>query len=228
MRLSAWQSGFRVVAAVLCLMMLAGVGEGRVRRAELVRRAAARWSNGAVGSLVAGAIVVAVIVVVAGPRLSGGPLTGADGLGWAPARLRPAADDVRDEIVAAELRALASCLTEKQALVWSVAYSADNLLDAADVARLSVGPAAQPEPAALVTAMVAADNQLAPWVELVELAIGDTVILAVDRQALSHDSVRIDAATLAPGIVVGSDLAAAGVPGYDRPLALACSAGPVV
>jgi hypothetical protein len=227
-RLAAWQSGFRVVAAALCLMMLAGVGDGRIRRAELVRRSAARWPDAAVVALAAGALSVAAIVVVAGPRLSGGPFTGADGLGWAPERLRPAIDEVRDQIVAAELRALASCLTEHQGMVWSVDYSADNPLDAPDVARLSLGEAAEPEPAALVTAMVAADNQLAAWVELVELAIGETVALAVDRQALSHDSVRIDAPTLEPGIVIGSDLAAAGVSGFDRTLALACSAGPVV
>ncbi len=227
-RLAAWQSGFRVVAAALCLMMLVGVGDGRVRRAELVRRRATRWSNGAVVALAAGALSVAAIVVVAGPRLSGGPLTGVDGLGWAPARLRPAVDGLRDEIVAAELRALASCLTEHQGMVWSVEYSSDNPLDAPDVARLSLGRDLEPEPAALVTAMVAADNQLASWVELVELAIGDTVALTVDRQALSHDNVRGDAPTLDPGIVIGSDLAAAGVPGYDRRLALVCSAGPVV
>jgi hypothetical protein len=228
LRLAAWQSGFRVVAAVLCLMMLAGVGDGRARRADLVRRGVARWSDASVVALAAGALSVAAIVVVAGPRLSGGPLTGADGLGWAPAQLRPAVDDLRDPIVAAELRALASCLTERQGVVWSIRYSADNPLDAPDVARLSLGQTAEPEPAALVTAMVAADNQLASWVERVELAIGDTVALAVDREALSHDSVRVDAPTLDPGIVIGSDLAAKGVTGYDRTVALACSAGPVI
>ena len=80
----------------------------------------------------------------------------------------------------------------------------------------------------LVTAAVAADNQLASWVEVVEIAIGDTVVLAVDRQALPHDSVRDEAPTLEPGIVIGSDLAASGAPGYDRSVALACSAGPVL
>ena len=227
-RLGAWQSGFRVVAAALCLMMLGGVGDGRGRRAELVRRSVARWSDGAVVALAAGALSVAVVVVVAGPRLSGGPFTGADGLGWAPARVRPAVDDLRDEIVDAELRALGSCLTERQGTVWSIDYSADNPLDAPDIARLSLGSAAAPEPAMLVTAAVAADNQLASWVEVVEIAIGDTVVLAVDRQALPHDSVRDEAPTLEPGIVIGSDLAASGAPGYDRSVALACSAGPVL
>jgi hypothetical protein len=227
-RLAAWQSGFRVVAAALCLMMLAGVGDGRARRAELVRRGAGRWSDGAVVALAAGALSMAAIVVVAGPRMQGGPFTGADGLGWAPARLRPAVDDLRDEIVDAELRAVGSCLTEHQGMVWSVGYSADNPLDAPDVARLSVGSAAEPDQAALVTALVAADNQLASWVEVVELAVGDTVILSVDRQALSHDSVRVEAQTLGPGIVIGGEVAAAGAAGYDRTAALACSAGPVL
>jgi hypothetical protein len=176
----------------------------------------------------AGALALAVAVVAAGPRVSGGILSGDDGLGWVPARFRPAVDGVRDDVVAAELRALRSCLTEHQEMAWSVDYTADNPIDAPDVARLSLGNGDEPGPAALVTAALAADNQLAPWVEVVEIAVGDAVVLELDREALRHHGVRIDPATLGPGIVTGGGVAVAGAAGVDRRVALVCSAGPAL
>ena len=227
-RLAAWQSGFRVLAAVLCLMMLAGVGETRARRAARLRRATASWPDAGVIGLAAGALAVALTVVAVGPRLSGGILTGQDGLAWVPAHFRPAVDRVRDDVVAAELRSLRSCLTDHQAIGWSVDYTADNAVGAPDVARLSAGRGSEPGPAALVTAALAADNQLAPWVEVVEIAVGDAVVLELDRQALGHHGVRVDPATLGPGIVSGGGVAVAGGAGVDRRVALVCSAGPAL
>jgi hypothetical protein len=142
--------------------------------------------------------------------------------------LRPAVDGVRYDVVAAELRALRSCLTDHQEIEWSVDYTADNRIDAPDVARLSAGRGNEAGPAALVTAALAADNQLAPWVEVVEIAVGDTVVLELDRQALGHHGVRIDPGTLGPGIVAGGGVAAAGGAGVDRRVALVCSAGPAL
>ena len=129
------------------------------------------------------------------------------------------------ERLAAELRAVGSCLTERQGVVWAVRYSHDNPVDAPDVARLSVRGAAAP--GVLATAAVAADNQLAPWVDVVEVAVGDTVVLAYDRGALAHDRVRTDAATLAPGVVTGGNGLPAAAEQVDRSTVLACSAGPV-
>jgi hypothetical protein len=227
-RLAAWQSGLRVLAAVLCLMMLAGVGDTRARRAARLRRATGSWPEAAVVALAAGALALALTVVAVGPRVSGGILTGHDGLAWVPARLRPAVDGVRDDVVAAELRTLRSCLTEHQEVAWSVDYTADNPPDAPDVARLSLGRGDEPGPAALVTAALAADNQLAPWVEVVEFAVGDAVLFELDRQALGHHGVRVDPATLGPGIVSGGGVAVAGGAGADRRVALVCSAGPAL
>jgi hypothetical protein len=227
-RLAMWQSGLRVFAAVLCLMMLAGVGDARAQRAARLRRATASWPDAGVVALASGALALAVAVVAVAPRVSPGILTGDDGLAWAPARLRPAVDDVRDEVVTAELRALASCLTDHQETVWSVDYSADNPADAPDVARLSARRGDEPGSAALVTAALAADNQLAAWVEVVEIAIGDAVVLELDRRELGHHGVRVDPATLNPGIVIGGGVAVAGAEGVDKRAALVCSAGPVL
>jgi hypothetical protein len=226
-RLAAWQSGLRVFAAVLCLMMLAGVGDARARRAARLRRATASWPDAGVVALAAGALAVALAVVAVGPRVSGGALTGADGLAWTPSWLRPAVDRVRDDVVAAELHALGSCLTDHQEMVWSAYYTADNPVDAPDVARLSTRRGDEPGSAALVTAALAADNQLAAWVEVVEIAVGDAVVLELDRRALDHHGVRVDPATLGPGVVSGADVAVTGGPGVDHGVALACSAGPV-
>jgi hypothetical protein len=227
-RLAAWQSGPRVLAAVLCLMMLAGVGETQTRRATRLRRATASWPDTAVVALAAGALALALAVVAVGPRGSGGIFTGHDGLAWVPAPLRPAADGVRDDVVTAELRALRSCLSRHQGWDWSVGYTADSPVDDPDVASLSVGAGASPGPSALVTAALAADNQLAPWVEVVEITVDDSVVLALDRRELDHHGVRVDPATLGPGIVSGGDVLLSGGPAVDRRVALACSAGPAL
>ena len=227
-RLAAWQSGARVLAAVLCLMMLAGVGETRTRRATRLRRAIASWPDAGVVALAAGALALALAVVAVGPRTSGGILTGHDGVAWVPAPLRPAVDGVRDDVVTAELRAVRSCLSRHQGWAWSVAYTADNPMDDADIARLSVGRGDTPGPSALVTAALAADNQLAPWVEVVEIAVGDAVVLELDRRELGHHAVRLDPATLGPGIVSGGDVLLSGSAAVDRRATLACSAGPAL
>jgi hypothetical protein len=227
-RLAAWQSGLRVLAAVLCLMMLAGVGETRARRATRLRRATASWPDAGVVGLAAGALALAFSVVAVGPRVSGGILTGHDGLAWVPAPLRPAVDGVRDDVVTAELRTLRSCLSRHQGWAWSVGYSADNPIDDPDIARLSLGRGDAPGPSALVTAALAADNQLAPWIEVIQIAVGDSVVLALDRRELDHHGVRVDPATLGPGIVSGGDVLLSGSAAVDRRVALACSAGPAI
>jgi len=213
---------------MLCFMMLAGVGDARAQRAARLRRATASWPDAGVVALGAAALALAVAVVAVGPRTSGGVLTGADGLAWAPTGLRPAVDRVRDDVVAAELRALGSCLTDHQEMVWSVDYTADNPIDAPDVARLSVGRSDGLGSAALVSAALAADNQLAAWVEVVEIAVDDTVVVELDRRSLGHHGVRVDPATLGPDVVTGGGVAVAGGAGVDRSVALACSAGPVL
>lgn len=227
-RLAAWQTGLRVLAAVLCLIMLAGMGETRARRATRLRRATASWPDAGVVALATGALALALVVVAVGPRVSGGVLTGHDGLAWVPAPFRAAVDGVRDEVVTAELRTLRSCLSRHQGWAWSAGYTADNPVDDPDSARLTLERGDRPGPSALVTAALAADNQLAPWVEVVEIAVGDAVVLALDRRELDHHGVRVDPATLGPGIVSGGDVLLAGSAAVDGRVAFACSAGPAL
>ncbi len=227
-RVGAWHSGFRVAAALVCLMIVGGVGDGRARRAELVRRAAAGVSDAGLAALAAAALLVTVVTVVGAPRLSGGALAGADGLGWLPARLRPTADRVRDTVVTSELHAVGACLTDHQGVVWATHYSEDTPVAAPDVARLSAAGGPDPEDGQLVTAALAADNQLAPWVEVLEIADGDAVVFTIDRSGLSHHELRTDASTLASVATTGRDRLAVAASDSDLDVALACSAGPVL
>jgi hypothetical protein len=94
------------------------------------------------------------------------------------------------------------------------------------VARLT-GPNNQTSPGDVVTAAVAAQNQLAPWVEQLEIAAGDQVLLTLDRSALPDAVPVTDAGVLADAALAGRDVVADGADDFDQALALRCSAGPV-
>ena len=78
----------------------------------------------------------------------------------------------------------------------------------------------------VATAAAAAHNQLAPWVERLEIAEGDTVVLALDRTELPAAIPADDAADLVGAAVTGGDILADAAH-VDRGLALRCSVGPV-
>jgi hypothetical protein len=226
-RAGIWAHGFRVAAAVVCVLLVTGVGKARARRAAAVRAFVARLDPGATGALAGAAAAAVVCVVLAAPQLEAGRLSGADGLGWAPVRLRATIDGARDDVVTTELDVVASCLGERQDIGWRVAYTAANPAAAADVARLT-GPRSQASPGVVVTAAVAASNQLAPWVEQLEIATGDEVVLTVDRTALPDAIPVTEVGMLADAALTGRDIVTAGAGDFDRALALRCSAGPVI
>jgi hypothetical protein len=226
-RAGIWAHGFRVAAVVVCVLLVAGVGEARARRAAAVRAFVTRLDPGASGALAGAAAALVLCVAMAAPRLEAGRLSGADGLGWAPTSLRSTIDGVRDDITTTELDVVASCLGERQDLGWRVAYTGANPPAAPDVARLT-GPASQTTPGIALTAAVAAQNQLAPWVEQLEIAAGDEVLLTIDRTELPDAVPVTEAGFLADAALTGRDTVADGVAQYDRALALRCSAGPVL
>ncbi len=226
-RVGIWAHGFRVAAVVVCVLLVTGVGDARARRAAAVRAFVARLDPGASGALAAAAVAVVVCVALAAPRLDAGRLSGADGLGWAPVRLRATLDRVRDDVATTELDVVASCLGERQDIGWRVGYTGANPPAAPDVARLT-GPRSAASPGVAVTAAVAAHNQLAPWVEQLEIAAGDEVLLTVDRTALPDAVPVTDAGLLADAALTGRDVVTDGAGDFDRALALRCSAGPVI
>lgn len=225
-RAGAWAHGFRTGAAAVCFMLVAGVGEAHRRRAAQVRRASARFGPTAVATAAAGAVAIAALVATLGPRADAGRLAGADGLGWVPPRLRDNVDRLRDEVVAAELHAAAGCLSDRQGMTWHVSYTAGNPLDDADVAHLSA-QGAVPAADDLTTAAAAVHNQLAPWVERIELRSADATRVTVDRTALPSGRPLVDPIALAAAAGAGGALLADGVDGFDPDVALACASAPV-
>jgi hypothetical protein len=93
-----------------------------------------------------------------------------------------------------------------------------------DVATLIADPARPPGQSSLAAAALAATNQLAPWVEVVEVSVGDQVTLVVDRRGLGHDEPMTDSALLSSHAVGAPVWLSAIAPSVDTHAVLTCSA----
>jgi hypothetical protein len=120
------------------------------------------------------------------------------GLGWVPVGLRGDVDGLRDQVVQSELGSLTTCLDQGQRGRWTSTYTAGNPLGQPDVARLVADPARAPDPAGLAAAALAAHNVLAPWVETVQVAVGDQTVLVIDRTGDRSDQPVTDPQALVP------------------------------
>jgi len=78
----------------------------------------------------------------------------------------------------------------------------------------------------LATAAAAAHNQLAPWVETIELRAGDLPLASIDRTALPSGPL-VDPSRLVTAADPGAGAMAEGIGGFDRGMALACASAPV-
>lgn len=225
-RAGVWTHGLRVAAALVCFMLVRGVGPGRARRAVAVRRHTSRLGDRPLLASALACVAVAAVVVAVGPRVDGDRLSGADGLGWLPPTLRPTADRLRDRVVTTELDAVATCLTRRQPTVWNRSYTTGNPLDDPDVARMIVAPGAL-DPGDVSTAVAAAHNQLAPWVETINVDQAGATLVRVDRDHLPRDHPLTDASRLVAAASTGKTLLTDGASDVDRRTLLHCSAGPV-
>jgi len=229
-RAGAWTHGFRVGVVIVCLMLLTSVGDGRYQRSGAARRWATDISDGALVAFTLACAGFAVVVIGFVPHPADDWAARADGLGWLPAAARPRVDEVRDDIVTAELDTVASCLSSRSDTGWHTSYTAGNALDEPDIARLQ---AAAPDdevpagvPSDLATAIVATHNQLAPWVEAIEVGWGDDstagAVVRIDRAGLPRNPPLTDASLLPAAAVGGGEwLEGAAV---DDAVALRCSA----
>jgi hypothetical protein len=226
-RAGAWNHGFRVAAVLLCVMLLTSVGDGRQNRAATVRRWARPATDGTLSILAASCVALVALVVVAAPHPRDGVAARADGLGWVPGGARAGVDRLRDDIVTSELDSLASCLSKRGGTIWKPFYTAENPLDEPDVARLvaSREPAFSP-PADLVTAILAAHNQLAPWVEAIEVEWPGGDLVRTERATLSRREPLVDVEPLVPATTNGAQWVSTGLP--DSDIILRCSAAPVL
>jgi hypothetical protein len=221
-RASAWHHGFRVAAAGTCFLLVAGSGAAHERRILALRRWLQPVGTAGVGTLVVVAVVLVVSVPLLGPRTGGGGLAGADGLAWLPPFLRDNADRVRDSVVRTELNAATVCLSGHQDARWHSTYTSGDSVEDPDVATLRTEKA-DPAAAEVATAIVAVHNQLAPWVDQIVVVADESSVARIERQNLPTAAPVVDVPLGAT--TVGYDLLRDGVAGFDRGVALRCSAG---
>jgi hypothetical protein len=221
-RAGAWTYGLRVGAVLLCLLLLTSVGDGRQQRAAAVRRWATPATDGTLGILAASCVLVVLLAVVGAPHPGDSVARRADGLGWLPPGSRATVDRARDDVVTAELDSLASCLSMRGGTVWQPFYTVENPLDEPDVARLVAArePAFSP-PSDLVTVLLAAHNQLAPWVEAIEVEWPGGELVRTERATLPSHEPLVDTDLLVPATSSGAQWVSSGTP--DTAITLHCS-----
>ncbi len=185
-RMGAWAHGLRGAAVIACVVILRGIGDTFRTRARLVRRVTAKLPETALAALAVVVVVGGLVVAAAVPRTDLAFARGSDGLGWVPPGLRGSVDSLRDEVVSMEAGAVARCLDGNERGLWIASHTAGNPSSEPDVVRLTADAARAPSPTALASAVLAAHNHLAPWVESVEVAVGGEVVLALDRAGLSR------------------------------------------
>ena len=79
----------------------------------------------------------------------------------------------------------------------------------------------------LATAAAAIHNQVAPWVESIEIEVDGDTVVALDRGALPGGRPLVDPDHLVAAADAGDDLLPEGTEGFDRAVALSCSAAPL-
>jgi hypothetical protein len=226
-RAGAWSHGFRVAVVLVCLMLLTSVGDGRNQRAATVRRWAAPATDGTLVTLAVTCVIVLALAVAAAPHPVDPIAAKADGLGWLPPGTRSYADRLRDDVVTTELDSLASCLSTRGETTWSPSYTSDNPLADPDIARLEARrePSNVP-PGDLATVIMAAHNQLAPWVEYIEIEWPGGDLVRTDRSELPRFEPLTDARLLVAATATGGQWLSSS--SLDRAVGLRCSAAPVL
>ncbi len=223
-RMGVWSHAPAYAAMFACYLLLSGVGRTHERRAVALHR----WTRALPEVALAGItflLVAAVIVfALAGPTVDVGFARGSDGLGWVPPGLRTSVDELRDDVVDAELDGITQCLSGDQAGLWTYRYTAGNSAGDADVATLTADPARAPGQPALAAAALVAHNHLAPWVEAIEITVGDDAALMVSRSGLATDQPLVDANDLRAHTIGAPEWVSAVAPSVDHDTVLTCSA----
>jgi hypothetical protein len=223
-RMGVWAHALTYAAAVACFLLLRAGGTTAAHRRTVLYRATRRLPEPALIACVVVVVLAGAAFAVAGPQVDVGFVRAHDGLGWLPPGLRASVDAARDDVVHEELDALTTCLGDGQAGLWTAAYTDRNALADDDVAVLVADPARPPDQPVLAAAALAADNQLAPWVETVEVRVGDSPVLTVARAGHAHDQPLTDAAALRDRTAGAPEWLAAAAPLVDRDRVLTCSA----
>jgi hypothetical protein len=222
-RMGAWDHAARYGAVVGCFLLLVGGKHTRLTRAAVLRRVTTRLPEAAVAGVTVCAVVLFGTFVLAVPNSSGGVFTGDDGLAWVPPGLRTSVNSLRDDVVRAELTAVASCMSGSQRNLFVGVYAPGKSTSDPDVAQIVVDPSRPQSQAVLAAAALAAQNQLAPWVEVLEVTSGGQVVLTVDRSGIAHEQPLTDAKILQAHSLGAPDWLTAVAPTVDTKTVLDCS-----
>jgi len=225
MRMGAWAHALTYGAFAACVLLLRGAGRTADRRSNTLHRFTRRVPEVAVVGVTACIVIAFASIAIAGPDLDVTMLREHDGLGWVPAGLRGDVDGLRDDIVTGELDAATECLSGDDVNLWTASYTTANGADDPDVARLIADPArAAPLQGAIVGAALVAHNHLASWVEVIEVAVGDEVVLTIDRTGLPRDEPLTDASVLRAHVAGEPEWLTTIAPSVDTGTVLSCSA----
>ena len=224
LRAGAWAHGLTYSAVVACFLLLRAGGDTAARRQKVLRRVTRTMPEITLTLCVVVLVGAGAALAVAGPTLDVGFVRNADGLGWLPPGLRATVDEARDDLVTQELDAVTACISDAQPDLWTSRYTKKNVLTDADVATLVADPATAPDPVALATAALVADNHLAPWVETIDVLVGDQPVLTIARAGHAHDQPVTDAAALRDRAVGAPEWLTTVAPDVDSARVLTCSA----
>lgn len=223
-RIGVWAHALMYASVVACFLLLRAGGRTARHRQAALRKVSRTLPDLAFGALLLLVALACTGFALGGPRLDLGFVHANDSLGWVPSPLRSLADDGRNDLVKAEVAAVASCLDNGQQGLWVASANTDAPIDDPDVVTLVADPARPPDSVAIAMAALAADNHVAPWVETIEVKVGDQVALIVDRRGVKRDAPIFDAAQLQPRTVGTPQWLVDVAPQVDRAFVLRCSA----
>lgn len=220
-RLGARAHAVQFAVAEVCFLAVRGIGSRRAGRTAELKRRTERMTEGGVSILAVG-VLLAGLVVATVPEGGGGMFAGADGLGWVVSSLREPVDRLRDSVVTSEVDGLSTCLSNELSATWSGLHTVGNRLEDRDIARFGADHDPSPEESILVA--LAAHNQLAPWVEQIDVTgPNDALLLSVDRRTLRTDVPVTSVKALGSAVVVGEALLATPSEAVNRSSLLKCS-----
>ena len=228
-RMGVWSHAPAYATVFACYLLLSGVGRTHERRAVTLYRRSSRLPEAVLAGITFVLVAAAIVFSLAGPTHDVGFVRDSDGLGWVPPGLRTSVDGLRDDLVDAELEGVTRRLSGDLPGLWTYRSTAGNPSGDADVATLVADPARAPEQATLAVAALVAHDHLAPWVEAIEISIGDQPVLMVDRSGLATDQPLLDADELRAHAMGAPEWLSTVAPSVDRDTVLrCCGAHPVV
>lgn len=194
------------LCALGCFAVVRGLGPGVATRRAAATSFTKRMTEGGVTLLVGILLVVGAFAALSGRRTGDFP-AGATRLSFVPTPFRSSVDKGRDAVVQHEIDELSTCLSRQISTSWEAIHSDKNPLADEDVALLILPTDEQLSAGQLQMALMAAQNQLAEWVDVIDIGTGGGAppVARLDRSLLRHDVVITDPTVLLSAVVTGRE-----------------------